>query len=104
MAIYAPPRSATARRRSRASLVGLAALLLFMALIVYRSFQVGGVRCEVCIEYGGRSQCRTVEGTSRQEAITAAATNVCAFLASGVTDSMACVRTPPTKTECTGVD
>ncbi len=101
MSVYSSPRAAAPRRRSRASVLGLVALLVFMALIVYRSFHVGGVRCEVCIAYDGRSQCRTVDGATRQEAIRAAAANVCAFLASGVTDSMACTRTPPTKEDCT---
>jgi len=30
----------------------------------------------------------------------AATTNACAFVASGVTDSMECERTPPKKAEC----
>jgi hypothetical protein len=93
-----------AGRRGRAGLVGLLALVALMALIVWRSFQIGGVRCEVCISYGGRSQCRTVDGTSRNEALAAATTNVCAYLSSGVTDSMACARTPPDKAECTAAD
>ncbi len=89
-------------KRGRIGLFGLLALFALMALIVWRSFQVGGVRCEVCIDYRGRSQCRTVDGTNREEALSAATTNACAFLSNGVTDSMACARTPPTKSECTG--
>ena len=92
---------AASRTRGRTSLIGLLALLVLMAWIVWRSFQIGGVRCEVCITYGGGSQCRSVDGSSREEALQAATTNVCAFLSSGVTDSMACTRTPPTKAECT---
>ena len=104
MSIYQAPRPAGLRRTSRAGVYGVVLLLGFMAFIVYRSFQVGGVRCEVCIDYGGRSQCRTVDGGTREEALSAATTNVCAFLSSGVTDSMACSRTPPTKAECTAAD
>lgn len=104
MSIYPAPRPAGPRRTSRAGLYGVLLLLAFMALIVYRSFQVAGVRCEVCLEYGGRSQCRTVDGATRAEALSAATTNVCAFLSSGVTDSMACSRTPPTKAECVAAD
>ncbi|TMA77953.1 MAG: hypothetical protein E6J72_15145 [Deltaproteobacteria bacterium] len=101
MSGYSAPGAAGTRRRSRVGMYGVVALLALMALIVWRSFQVGGVRCEVCIDYGGRSQCRAVDGTSREEAVTAATQNACAFLSSGVTDSMACARTPPTKQECT---
>jgi hypothetical protein len=89
------------KRRGKAGLIGLLALFALMTWIVWRSFQIGGVRCEVCIDYGGRSQCRTVDGTSRDEALSAATTNACAFLSNGVTDSMACARTRPTKSECT---
>ena len=88
------------RRRGRAGPIGLVALLALMAWVVWRSFEIGGVRCEVCISYRGGSQCRSVDAATRDEALQAATTNVCAFLASGVTDSMACARTPPDKAEC----
>jgi len=91
-------------RRRRVGLVALAALLLFMAFVVYRSFRIGGVRCEVCITYGDRAQCRTVDAERREDALTAATQNACAYLASGVTDGMACARTPPTRADCTDLD
>ena len=75
-----------------------------MAYVVYRSLHLGGVRCEVCITFGGRSQCRSVEGESEGDARTAATNNACAYLASGVTDSMACARTPPARSECVRLD
>jgi len=93
-----------ARRRSPLGWIALAALFLFMGFVVYRSFHLQGVRCEVCITYNGASQCRTVEGERQQDVLQAATNNVCAFLASGVTDGMACMRTPPTRSECTAVD
>ena len=89
-----------AGRRGRAGVLGVVALLAFMGFVVYGSLNVGGVRCEVCITFKGRSQCRTVDGATEEEARMAATTNVCAFLSSGVTDSMACSRTPPTRAEC----
>ena len=98
------PRPARARRRSRLGWLALGGLLLFMALVVYRSFHIGGVRCEVCIEFRGRSQCRAVDGASREDAMMAATTNACAYLSSGVTDGMACSRTPPTRADCTAVE
>ena len=94
-----PPR----RRRSAAS-IAVAVLFLFMGYVVYRSLHLGGVRCEVCITYNGRSQCRTVDGERREDVHLAAINNACAYLASGVTDNMACMRTPPTKDDCTAVE
>jgi hypothetical protein len=90
-----------AKRRGRTGLLGVLALLVFMVVVVYRSLQTAGVRCEVCITYNSRSQCRAVDGSNEEEARMAATTNVCAYLSSGVTDSMACSRTLPTRDECT---
>jgi hypothetical protein len=90
-----------ARRRGRAGWIGLLGLLLFMAIVVYSSLEIGGVRCEVCITYRGNAQCRTVDGATEDQAREAAITNACAHLASGVTDGMACARTPPTRVTCT---
>lgn len=50
--------------------------------------------------YGGRSQCRTVSAASEAEAREGAIVNACAFLSGGVTDSMACQRTPATSERC----
>jgi hypothetical protein len=91
-------------KRRRSGTVALAALFLFMAFVVYRSFHLGGVRCEVCVTYAGRSQCRAVEGQTKDEALKAATDNACAYLASGVTDGIACTHTPPTRQECTAVE
>jgi len=82
----------------------LAGLLLFMAFVVYRSFHLAGVRCEVCITYNGLSQCRTVEGERREDVHLAALNNVCAYLANGVTDGMACMRTTPTRDDCRDIE
>jgi hypothetical protein len=92
-----------APRRPLRSLA-LLALFAFMAFVVWRTFHLQGVRCEVCITYNGLSQCRTVEGEREQDAHQAAVSNACAYLASGVTDNMACMRTPPTKSECVAID
>jgi hypothetical protein len=90
---------ARGRRRWTAWLLA-AALILFMVFVVYRSLHVAGYRCVVCIAFRGRSECRTVDGPTEREARMGATTNVCAYLASGVTDSLACERTMPTKAEC----
>lgn len=75
-------------------------LLGLIGLVVWSSFHVGAVRCEVCIDFRGRQACRAVDGATQLEARTSAINNACAFLASGVTDSMACERTPPTRDSC----
>ncbi len=84
----------------RTSWVVISVLVGLMAVVVYSSFQIGGMRCEVCIRFRGREVCRAVDGTTEAEALMAATTNACARLASGVTDTLACERTPPTMSEC----
>jgi hypothetical protein len=70
------------------------------AFVVYSSLQIGSVRCEVCIRFHGREACRAVDGDTEGEAHMAAVTNVCAGLAAGVTDRMACEATPPARASC----
>ena len=81
------------------SLLGLGAII---GVVVWTSLDVGAVRCEVCITFEGRQACRAVDGATADEARQSAINNKCARLASGVTQTMACERTPPTKMECTG--
>ena len=88
------------RRRGRNALVTLAVLLPVMAYVVYSSFQVGDVECEVCITFEGRDACRTVAGKTEEDSRRGAVTNTCAQLASGVTDSLRCERTVPRKASC----
>jgi hypothetical protein len=92
------------KRRTRWTWLLAGALILFMALVVYRSFHVAGYQCSVCITFRGQSVCRTVEGPTQREAMSGATNNVCAYLSSGVTDSMACERTTPTKAECSAIN
>ncbi len=95
---------ATAAARSRSAWLLAAGLLLFMAFVIYRSFQVAGYQCAVCIEFRGQSVCRTVEGPTEHDALQAATNNVCAFLAAGVTDSIACEHTQPSKVDCVAIN
>lgn len=76
----------------------------FMALVVGRSFQVAGYQCTVCMRFDGHEVCRTVEGATAADARNSAINNACAFLASGVTDSMACERSQPVKEDCVALN
>lgn len=79
------------------TLVGLGGIVGF---VVLSSLDVGQVRCEVCIDFGGRRACRAVDAKTEEQARMSAINNTCAFLASGVTDMMACERTPPSTLSC----
>lgn len=76
------------------------ALAAVIGFVVWSSLRIGTVRCEVCIDFEGRQACRAVDGASEAEARMSAINNACALLASGVTQVMACERTPPTRARC----
>ncbi len=82
----------------------IAGLILFMAFVIYRSLQVAGYRCSVCMAFGGQEVCRTVDGPTEHDARQGATTNACAYLASGVTDSIACERTAPRQASCSAIN
>jgi len=82
------------------SWVTLLALGAIIGVVVWSSFQTGHSRCEVCMTFEGQQVCRTVDGSSEDEARRAAITNACAFLASGVTRTMACERGTPVREQC----
>lgn len=72
------------------------AFFLFLGVLVYSSLLLGQVRVEVCIEFKGRTGCGTAAAPTEEEAVRTAADNACALIASGMTESIACSRTPPT--------
>ncbi len=80
-------------------IAGLVALA-FAAAVIYRSFTLQQVRCEICLTYQGRTACRSVEAADELEGRSTALTTVCAVLASGVTDTLACQRTSPDRFSC----
>ena len=75
--------------------LAIAFAVLVVAFVVLSTFRQNRVRCEVCISYQGRRDCRTASSTTREGALRAATDNACAQLASGVTETTQCLNTPP---------
>jgi len=80
------------------AVVGFALLLGY---IIYSSMTLAQVRCEVCIEFHGKRECRSASGANAEEAQRSATDLACVFLASGMTDSIACSNTRPASLACT---
>jgi hypothetical protein len=81
----------------------IAGLLLgaaFLGAMVYATLRENEVECEVCLEFGGASACRTGSAGDREESVRGAVSAACAFLSSGVTDGIACGSTPPRSVRC----
>ena len=73
----------------------------FLAFLVWDIASEGKYECEVCIQFGGRTDCQLGSAATRKEAIQAAQTPACQSLANGVTESFACAGTPPASVKCT---
>jgi hypothetical protein len=78
-------------------LVGIAIVLVILGVLVYSSMNLAKFRVEVCMEFHGLQNCKTAAGATREFALRSATTNACAAIASGVTDSIGCENTPPSK-------
>ena len=85
---------------SKAGLVGFLLALGIVAYVLAGSMSVSEHSCEVCMEYNGNSQCRTVAAATIELARDGAIQNACAYIAGGVTDGMACHREKPVSEKC----
>jgi hypothetical protein len=78
-------------------LLGIAFVLLILGVIIYSSMNLATHRVEVCMSFNGQNNCRTASGSTEEFALRTATSNACASIASGVTDSIACEHSNPTK-------
>ena len=67
-------------------LVSLAFVGAVVFALIRSTMNLATYRVEVCMDYQGRSSCRTLRSATG---------NACALIATGVTDSMGCERTAP---------
>lgn len=89
--------------------LGQAGLVVALVLgpAVYMTWRVlsqSVIECEVCIEFRGNRQCRGAEGPDRESCQRTAKDNACSYLASGMTDTIACSNTPPASVRFFGPD
>jgi len=75
--------------------MGLAFVAAVLAYLVISSFHTQPFRCQVCITFNGRRDCRAATAQTREEAQRAATSTACAQLSSGVTETNQCENTPP---------
>jgi len=75
----------------------VAVVVAFVAMMITSFRGVSRYRVEVCMEFQGRSACRTASASSAEQARRTATDNACALIASGMSDSIACTNTTPAK-------
>jgi hypothetical protein len=78
-----------------AAWLGVLFVVVVLGFIVYSTFQGTGYKCEVCVTFNGRTDCRVAGAKTQEHAIRTAVENACAQLASGVADSTRCDQTRP---------
>jgi hypothetical protein len=81
--------------KNKAPLIIILFAAAFAAIMWTSTRDLSSIRVEVCMEFRGRTACRTAAGASREQAERTARDNACALIASGMTDSIACSNTPP---------
>ena len=84
----------------RSTLVTIAAVLVFGALLLFNTLTSQKYSCTVSVTYQGRSGTATASAASEHDATQQAQTTACGPITSGMNESIACSNTPPTKTEC----
>jgi hypothetical protein len=82
------------------AVVGVILGAIFIAVVVYATLGESQVRCEVCVDYRGGSECRSSSAIDRETSISGAVSAACAVLSGGVTDGIACSATPPRSVRC----
>jgi hypothetical protein len=68
---------------------------VFIALLVYSSFQQSVVTYEVCMDFHGRSHCAQASGAKPSAAIRSAQEIDCQLVANGRDENVVCLDTQP---------
>lgn len=75
--------------------IGIIFVALVLGYILSSSFSRPKFRCQVCMSFNGRRDCRTAAAESRENALRTAITNACAELAGGRSETNQCEMTSP---------
>jgi len=78
-------------------LLAIVFIVVVIGAVVYTTMSSTSTRyrVEVCVEFQGRSACRTAAAATEQGALRTAQENACALISSGVTDSIQCGNSRP---------
>ena len=76
---------------------GIIFVLLVLGVIIYSSFNLAKYRLEVCVNFNGKTNCKTASAVSEEFAQQTATANACGEIAFGVTETVACQHSVPAK-------
>ena len=84
----------------KAAVIGGLFGVAILGAMFYLSMGLAQYTCEVCVDFNGRSQCRSASGADQATARRTAHDNACAFLVASKTDGFLCGQTQPTRVVC----
>ena len=89
--------------RSPMAKAGILAVVFAAATIAVLVLGIRGatrISCEACVTFNGRTECRIASGQTEEEAVRTAVDHACAFVAAGMTESVACTTRSPVRSRC----
>ena len=96
------PTAIPAPRRalSKGAIITIAFTAVMFGIILYQTFGLRQVECEVCMEFEGRKKCLLVKGENEETAMQTAKDNACSFITNGRAEGFRCSATPPASVNC----
>jgi hypothetical protein len=85
---------------SPGKLVTILLVAAFAAFLLWSTLASQRVECSVTVSFAGGSNSATASAASMADALREAQTAACGPLASGMNESIACGRIPPTHKQC----
>lgn len=82
------------------TLMTVAAILAFVALLAYSTLSAQKVTCTVCVEFNGRQNCASASHSDEIEATRSAQNTACGPVTSGMNETIACGNRPPVSRNC----
>ena len=82
---------------SKPALAGVVFVLVILGALIYMSMNLARshVRVEICMEFEGRTSCRTVTADTQEHAMQTGVNNACADIATGVSETTQCEHATP---------
>jgi len=80
--------------------ISVAIGILFVAAVIWSAFSDSTVRCEICVDYRGRSACSVAAASDLYQAEAQAQSGACSQVAGGVTETLECAAIAPRVRRC----
>ena len=84
-----------AKKSKHISWIIAVAVVLFVGVMIYTSYQETRTRYEVCMNFKGATHCATAAGANHDQAVRSAQEIDCELLTNGRTENMVCLDQQP---------